>query len=333
MALADVTSPDAIRQAISEFRSLGQSAFLEKYGFGTSRGWLLVDDDGREYDAKAIAGAAHGYQYPETGPLHWQEFHGGEATARKLRDLGFKVVEPEPRNPPWTRDELILALDLYLRHRPNFPGPKHPEVVELSRLLNRLPLRSVANARFRNTNGVAMKLQNFRRFDPSESGRGLLSGGKQEAEVWRLFAGDPTRLARTAAAIRAGISELEEPGDLEVDDGEWAEEGATLTRLHRLRERNRTIVAKRKAKALQEHGILSCQACGFSFGRLYGERGQDYIECHHIKPVSELQSGEKTRLRDLALLCANCHRMVHLARPWMTVEELKGLIRAATGWC
>src|SRR4051794_41519717 len=105
---------------MAEFDRLGRKAFLEQYAIDKARGWLVVDERGREYDAEAIAGAAHGRQFPHRGPLAATDFHGGEATARVLRRMGFTVREPEreARNPPWTRDELILALDLYLRHRP-----------------------------------------------------------------------------------------------------------------------------------------------------------------------------------------------------------------------
>jgi 5-methylcytosine-specific restriction protein A len=44
------------------------------------------------------------------------------------------------RNPPWQRDELILALDLYFRHRPDTISKKHPDVGALSGLLNALPI-------------------------------------------------------------------------------------------------------------------------------------------------------------------------------------------------
>jgi 5-methylcytosine-specific restriction protein A len=110
-------------------------------------------------------------------------FHGGLATARKLRDLGFTVTEPEARrNPVWSRDELILALDLYMRRRNLLPDDKDREVVALSKLLNELSVPT-GNERFRNPNGVAMKLQNFRRLDPDQSGKGLPRGGKAEEEV------------------------------------------------------------------------------------------------------------------------------------------------------
>ncbi|EOW9267990.1 HNH endonuclease [Vibrio cholerae] len=39
------------------------------------------------------------------------------------------------------------------------------------------------------------------------------------------------------------------------------------------------------------------------------------MEAHHIIPLSELCSvdGSKTRLEDLAIVCSNCHRMLHRA--------------------
>lgn len=332
MPFDDVTDPSAVRQALDEFKALGQAQFLKKYGFGASRGWMIQDDDGRQYDAKAVLGAAHRYQHPDLGPIPQSDFHGGAPTARKLRALGFTVTEPTAaaRNPVWSRDELILALDLYVRHRPKFPDDKHPDVLALSRLLNRLAAITDAggNRDFRNANGVSMKLQNFRRLDPTQEGKGLPGGGKGEKDVWAVFADDPKRLQATAAAIRGSVSALEDGSTQDQDDGEEAEEGRVLTRLHRTRERDRKIVERRKAKALREHGTLHCEACGFDFAVRYGERGSGFIECHHIKPVSGLLPGEKTKLEELVLLCANCHRMVHARRPWISLDELKLALEA-----
>lgn len=172
-----------------------------------------------------------------------------------------------------------------------------------------------------------MKLQNFRRFDPSQQGKGLPGGGKGEAEVWEVFASDAERLRSAVAAIRATVLVFEDsPPVQEEDEGEEAEEGKILTRLHRTRERDVRIVKRRKAKAMREHGSLFCEACDFNFITQYGERGSGFIECHHTKPVSALLPGEKTKLEELTLLCANCHRMVHIRRPWMTVAELKQVL-------
>jgi 5-methylcytosine-specific restriction enzyme B len=96
MALADLTEPTAVLDAIKEADALGRQKFLDKYGFSPSREYFLLHD-GRLYDSKAIVGAAHRYQYPDRGPLKAADFSGGEQTVqRKLEQLGFAVqVEPK----------------------------------------------------------------------------------------------------------------------------------------------------------------------------------------------------------------------------------------------
>ena len=109
-----------------------------------------------------------------------------------------------PRNDPWTPDELILALELYFRLPPNHASKSHPEIISLSKVLNLMAGRARAKdpARYRNPNGVYMKLCNFLRFDPEYTGKGLRRGGKLEEAIWRGFANDSTLLRRTAKAIR-----------------------------------------------------------------------------------------------------------------------------------
>ena len=104
MPFEEITDPSAVRSAIEEYRTLGQTRFLKKYAFGASRGWMLRDTDGEEYDAKAILGAAHGYQHPALGHLPHGKFYGGVPTARKLRELGFAVTDPTRRRNPFGRE-------------------------------------------------------------------------------------------------------------------------------------------------------------------------------------------------------------------------------------
>src|SRR2546426_516605 len=75
----------------------------------------------------------------------------------------------------WTREELILALDVYFRSPAAKGTSSHPAIIEMSKILNELPIhgRENRNVEFRNTNGVSMKLSNFLRFDPSYKGKGL----------------------------------------------------------------------------------------------------------------------------------------------------------------
>lgn len=67
------------------------------------------------------------------------------------------------RNPDWVRDEIILAMDLYVRAGRKQLPPGHEEVVRLSQLLNRLPIHpaSLRDENFRNPNGISMILGNF----------------------------------------------------------------------------------------------------------------------------------------------------------------------------
>ena len=91
MALSDVTDPASINAAMDEFDRLGRDVFLRKYGFGGSRVYFLRRD-GKDYDSKAIVGEAHGFQHLQKGPLHAEDFSGGERTVRALLEgLGFSV--------------------------------------------------------------------------------------------------------------------------------------------------------------------------------------------------------------------------------------------------
>jgi 5-methylcytosine-specific restriction protein A len=242
-----------------------------------------------------------------------------------LSGLDESESSSKSRNPTWQRDELILALDLYFRHPPKTISQAHPAVVELSELLNALPIHpSRPDAeRFRNPNGVYMKLSNFLRFDPNYQGAGLSRGGKLEESIWNEFAGDRDRLHRLVEAIRSGYSSVGK--DVQLDDEEESEfpEGRVLYRLHRQRERNSALVKKKKASVER----LACEVCGFDFEEKYGQLGRGYIECHHTQPISEYDSRQLTKLKELALVCANCHRMLHRQRPWLSVEDLSALMR------
>ena len=234
------------------------------------------------------------------------------------------------RNPSWTKDELILALDLYFRE-PSARGSKsHPEVIKLSNLLNNLPVHQewTPGETFRNPNGVGMKLSNFLKYDPEYSGIGLQRGSKLEQEVWDQYADNQKQLRKVAKAIADNFPALDPVAPTEDDYDEEASEGKVLTRVHKSRERNSKIVQRKKKRILDEAGSLVCEACGFDFVKKYGELGYGFAECHHSKPVSELEPGEKTRISDLRVVCANCHRMIHRAKPWLSVDQLKRLVES-----
>ncbi|GHB11442.1 HNH endonuclease [Modicisalibacter luteus] len=236
------------------------------------------------------------------------------------------------RNKPWTRDELILGLDLYYKIAPSQYHRTEPKIIELSQLLAAIPALDgeFRNENYRSPSGVAMKLANIAYIDPDRSG-GLRGGGSLDRQVFEEFSIDQERLREIATAIRKALESdepLPPPTGNEDDEGtEEATEGRILTRQHKQRERNRKLVKRKKAKVLKEKGTLACEACHFDFEAAYGPHGAGFIECHHTQPLHTLTPGSKTKLEDLALLCANCHRMVHAKRPWLTMDQLKKLVQ------
>ena len=112
----------------------------------------------------------------------------------------------------------------------------------------------------------------------------------------------------------------------EETDGYEVNEGKAVTRIHKSRERDSKLIRLKKEYYKKNNRPLECEACGFNFKNIYGERGENFIECHHIKPISELSEFQKTNLDDLAILCSNCHRMIHRRKPWLSVESLKNII-------
>ena len=240
------------------------------------------------------------------------------------------------KNPKWTRDEIILALELYFRVNPVHNSDTHNEIVALSDLLNGLPLhpRSRQQETFRNPNSVHMKLRNFLRFDDSQSKKGLEAGSRLDEEIWNEFSTDRKRLKKTATLINKYAKWFSPPLRIEtsVSANHQFEftEGQILTRVHQLKETDAELTQKKKKSIQQMTGKLACEGCDFDFAEVYGETGRGYAECHCVVPLSELDTRSKLKLADLVIVCSNCHSMLHISKPWKTIDEFKKLIQGQT---
>nr|WP_298926542.1 HNH endonuclease [uncultured Allomuricauda sp.] len=233
------------------------------------------------------------------------------------------------RNPKWKRDELILALNLYFKLINESVDSNHPKVIELSKVLNQLSIheKSAFGESFRNANGVSMKLSNYKRFDLHYSGKGLEKGGKLEKVIWDEFNQDREKLNNLSQAIFEMATDQKIKSELNPIEADFeVNEGELFTKLHIYRERNRSIVNKKKKLVLNEKGELTCEVCSFNFEKIYGKLGKGFIECHHTKPISELRPNEKTKLKDLALVCSNCHRIIH-KNGNIPIDKLRVLIK------
>ena len=119
------------------------------------------------------------------------------------------------------------------------------------------------------------------------------------------------------------------PPDIEAEEIS-GREGAVSARVHLHRERDRAIVAAKRQHVIAATGKLACSVCKFDFQRFYGEIGADFCEVHHLSPLADTIGEVQTRLEDLAVVCSNCHRMLHRSHPFLTLEQLRSNIRNAS---
>lgn len=227
-------------------------------------------------------------------------------------------------NPNWTRDETILALDLYFDLNGKIPSGADDRVKALSEVLRRFPYHADASRKesFRNPDGVAFKLQNLRQV---ATGKGLGNVSETDRAVWLELGASPETTKSLANIIRAGVaaSEASEPVR---EDVEFVE-GRVVTELHSRREREPKL-RERLLSSRRGSGRLFCEMCGAPPPSTNAALLEAHFEAHHIVPLSSTGT-RTTRLSDLALLCANCHRLLHRAiaieKRWLTVAEGKAI--------
>jgi 5-methylcytosine-specific restriction protein A len=214
-----------------------------------------------------------------------------------------------------------------MRWRPRQPPPGHPDLLELSDLLQRLTIHPLTArlVKFRNANGARRKVGDFTNPDPNYMGKGtdrgrasigsgrgsrtILSNSLQRFSESRRRrpAKRPSCRPRRTSLRRSRVgSSSASTASVSVTQGSSSERSSTPS---------------------SEHGPLACEACGLDFAAVYGELGDGFIECHHTVPLA-LGSVRKTSLADLALVCSNCHRMLHRSTEPLAVEALRSVIEA-----
>lgn len=89
-------------------------------------------------------------------------------------------------------------------------------------------------------------------------------------------------------------------------------EGERLIREHCRRERSSLLIERKKAAFAAQRQRLFCEICDFKFDTYYPpELGNDFIEVHHLRPLSSIVAARVTTLDELMLVCSNCHQMIH----------------------
>lgn len=128
--------------------------------------------------------------------------------------------------------------------------------------------------------------------------------------------------ADETAETLARIVKKEDPsGDLTSELWEGEKKIYLTTRY----ERNRKIV-----KLVKQKRGHSCEVCGFDFGKTYGEVGEAYIQVHHLKPISSVGRSQPDLKNDFAVVCANCHVMIHRRAELVSIAAMRAFVSERT---
>jgi hypothetical protein len=134
-------------------------------------------------------------------------------------------------------------------------------------------------------------------------------GRQQAVTLVPLTGEDVKRVEQAAAACFADESDLE---GMKTESAQFKSK-----RSRRLRE-----LAFNAA-----HGI--CCVCGRDYSKLLGGRGVRVLQVHHRDQLSARDAPSMTKLRDLAVVCANCHLLLHLdPKNALRVEKLREMLEA-----
>jgi len=154
-----------------------------------------------------------------------------------------------------------------------------------------------------------------------------VKGGIGQSNVW--YADSPeskVHVTRVIKLIEKGV--LDDIPD--IDRYLEGKEGNPRLITHLQRERDAKLVKEKKKQVLKETGKLCCEVCGFDFKETYGKIGDGFCEAHHLKPLSKADGEVKTEIKDLAIVCSNCHRILHTTNPMLEIEQLKRVISKCT---
>lgn len=119
-----------------------------------------------------------------------------------------------------------------------------------------------------------------------------------------------------------GVAELRSDADVQFIS---SDEGDTVLATHQKKERSPALRLEKLLSELGQKGTVRCEVCSADLVKQYGKHGLAGYEVHHRNPISD--GARETYLKDLAILCANCHRVLHRTKPLLSVKRFAKTIR------
>lgn len=194
----------------------------------------------------------------------------------------------------WTREELILAFNLYFKIPFGKINNRTPEIISLAKIIGRTP------------SAVALKLANFAHLDPVLKKRGIVGashGSKLDAVIWEEFNGSLEKLSFESEMLLAEKTgkKVEEVSGIYVLD--LPKEGKEREALVKTRV-NQSFFRKMILAAYN----IRCCITGLSIPSL--------LTASHIVPWSE---DEANRMNPRNGLCLNALHDRAFDKGWITV--------------
>ena len=179
----------------------------------------------------------------------------------------------------WTKEQTIVALNLYCKIPFNRVSSNHPDIIKIAKIIGRTP------------NSVKMKIGNFGSFDPELKKRGIVGLGntsKMDEIVWNEFNSDWNNLAYESELLISKFTNqpIEEISEINLEDIPLGKE-------------REAIIKQRVNQSFFRSTILSsynlkCCITGLSIS--------DFLVASHIVPWAK---DEKNRLNPHNGLCLN----------------------------
>lgn len=218
-------------------------------------------------------------------------------------------------NANFTRDEVILALDvLYFSGEQHFSG-RTPAIQELSALLRKLPIHPAEDQpeNFRNPVGVSDQINRFRNI---ERWGKRFHVGEMFTIVDQEFAERRDELHQIAQSIRRNLQSFDIPFGYRAENNSFPE-GMLLGHLH-------CVIENRDSAKLKPNH--RCDICQIDTDDIY-PGCSNLMTMHLTVPVTALDGEKRYSATSFITVCPNCHAALHRRRPWLTKENCGDLLR------
>lgn len=341
-------SRDSVNRAMREFDRLGRDAFLEKYGFGKARDYLLTEN-GSDYDSKAIAGVAHGY-LPGRSPLKPEDFGGGKPVIRALSRLGFTVRGPDNDDLPRPGDVLNND-EIGRRFSVGTQGGMRRSTIRNILILISDPFKSLYQDRWEGdtlhytgmgtsgnqvlssaqnrtlaesgTNGVAVHLMESREAyrytymgkvdlvaDPYQEDQPDEQGKPRKVWMFPVRLQEPSLISPITQKQQHSIEESKARIAAKLPLEVLAANAASAPKRAASREARAIVFVRNPSIAEYVKRLANgqCDLCGTS-APFHNRQKKPYLESHHI--IWLARSGDDT-IENTVALCPNCHRKMHV---------------------